>query len=211
MYQKLYKNRFADTDQRQQVWHTLVTHFFQRYIDKNDTVLDIPCGYCEFINSIRCRKKIAVDLNPDAKKYKAKDVQFIQASSTKIPLSNNSVDIIFISNFFEHLTREDSKKTIKECYRILKNHGRILILQPNIRFCSKDYWMFFDHITPIDDRALEEVFALYKFRLQEKILKFLPFSTKSALPKHTIFIKTYLALPFLWRIFGKQSFLVFTK
>lgn len=32
--------------------------------------------------------------------------------------------------------------------------GRLLILQPNVRYCGRDYWQFFDHITPVDDRAV---------------------------------------------------------
>ena len=135
-----------------------------------------------------------------------------QQSSIKINLvKSNSINKIFVSNFFEHLTREDINLTIKECHRVLKKGGRILILQPNIRFCAKDYWMFFDHLTPIDDRALEEIFSVQDFQLKKKILRFLPYTTKSNLPKSPILIKLYLRLPFLWKIFGQQSFLIFQK
>ncbi len=69
-----------------------------------------------------------------------------------------TVDRVFISNFFEHIPREAIVSTLTEARRVLKPDGRLLVLQPNVRYCAKDYWMFFDHITPVDDRALAEAF-----------------------------------------------------
>lgn len=210
---KLYQIRFSDQiKQRYDLWLILIKYFFQKFIDEKDTVLDLGCGYGEFINQIYCGKKYAIDLNPDSTKYLNKNITFYRQSSTKMKsIKSNSIEKIFISNFFEHLTRDDIILTIKESHRVLKKGGRVLILQPNIRFCEKDYWMFFDHVTPIDDRALEEVFSSHSFQLKKRILRFLPFTTKSNFPKSSIFIKTYLKLPFLWRFFGQQSFLIFEK
>ena len=207
---KIYKIRFNDIGERKLIWKVLVTDFFQQFIKKDDVVLDAGCGYGEFINNIVCGKKIAVDLNQEAKKYLNKEVKFFLGSSTEMSfIKEKSVDKIFVSNFFEHLEREDIVKTIKEFKRVLKSRGEVLILQPNIRFCAKDYWMFFDHITPVDDRALEEIFSINGFKLKKRILKFLPYTTKSKLPKSSVFVKLYLKLPFLWKIFGQQSFLIF--
>lgn len=209
---KIYKTRFNDIEERKLIWQILVKDFFQKFIKRGDVVLDIGCGYGEFINNVICGKKLAIDLNPEAKKYLNKDVRYYLDSSTKMPfVREDSVDKIFISNFFEHLERKDIVATVKELERVLKNRGEVLILQPNIRFCAKDYWMFFDHLTPIDDRALVELFSSHGFRLKKRILKFLPYTTKSKLPKSPLFIKLYLRLPFLWKMFGKQSFLIFEK
>jgi len=208
----LYENRFDNVQERKLIWKILVKDFFQKYISKNNSVLEIACGYGEFINEIKCGKKYAIDLNPDSSKYLDKSVTFYRESSINIkPLKKKFIDKIFVSNFFEHINRDEIMLTIKECFRVLKKGGQILILQPNIRFCEKDYWMFFDHITPIDDRALTEAFLSNGFILKKLILRFLPYTTKSRLPKSDIFIRLYLKLPFLWRIFGRQSFLIFEK
>jgi len=58
-------------------------------------------------------------------------------------IKNESIDVVFANNFFEHLSKEDIVKTIREVNRVLKRGGKFIILQPNIRFCFKDYWMFF--------------------------------------------------------------------
>jgi ubiquinone/menaquinone biosynthesis C-methylase UbiE len=209
--ESLYSHRFKNILEKEKIWKVLVSDFFQNFISKRAIVLDVAAGYCEFINNIECSKKFALDLNPQIKKYARKDVRCIVGKSTKIHLRNTSVDIVFVSNFFEHITKEDIIKTIKEFKRVLKKGGKVLILQPNIRFTEKNYWMFFDHITPIDDRALIEIFETFEFRTNRVIEKFLPFTTKSSFPKNAFFVKAYLNFPFLWELFGQQSFLVFQK
>jgi len=208
---KIYQRRFSDTEKRQVLWSILVNDFFQKLISSKDTVLDIPCGYGEFINNIVCANKYAIDINPDSKTFLNKDIKFLKASSTKIPLQNKSIDKVFVSNFFEHINHEDIEKTVLEVKRILKDGGNIMILQPNIRFASKNYWMFFDHITPIDDRALEEIFIIHGFKLKKRILKFLPFSTQSKYPIIPFLVKLYIHMPLVWKIFGQQTFMVFEK
>lgn len=209
---KIYQKRFEDKEQREMIWKILVKDFFQKFFDKEDVVVDVACGYGEFINNINCRKKIAVDVNQDTIKKLKKEVKFLLCPSTKMSLiKDNSVDKIFVSNFFEHISKDQIILTINEFKRILKSKGQVLILQPNIRFLASDFWMFFDHITPIDDRALEEIFATKNFYLKKRVLKFLPYTTKSNFPKNLILIKLYLKLPILWWLFGKLSFLIFEK
>lgn len=209
---KIYETRFINVERRKLIWQVLVNDFFQQFIKKDDVVLDVACGYGEFINNIVCKKKFAVDLNKSVKRYLNKNVKFFPESSTKMSsITDKSVNKIFVSNFFEHLEREKIIKTIVEFKKKLKKRGEVLILQPNVRFCAKDYWMFFDHLTPIDDRAMDEIFSSHGYRLKKRILRFLPYTTKSNIPKSPVFIKIYLKLPFLWSLFGQQSFLIFEK
>lgn len=209
MVDRVYQRRFSDKKARKDLWSTLVKYYFQQFIDKDDVVLDLPSGYAEFINSVECRKKYAVDINPDSAKMVADDVKFFLASSLALPLKDKSVDKIFISNFFEHLTREDIASTIDELRRVLKTDGQVLVLQPNIRFAHRNYWMFFDHITPIDDRALDEIFQIKGFKLKHKVLKFLPFTSSSRLPAKKWLIHLYLKVSIFWHIMGKQTFAIY--
>jgi len=41
--------------------------------------------------------------------------------------------------------------------------------------------------------------------------RFLPYTTKSRLPKAAIFVKAYLRFPLAWRILGKQALVVAEK
>jgi len=209
----IYKNRFGDEiDFRNRMWKTLCEDFFQRYVPQTASVVDVGCGYCEFINHIRCAKKIAVDVNPDAKKFAKVGVEVIISDSTDMKaVRDDSVDIVFMSDFLEHLTREGIIGTLREISRILRPKGRILMLQPNIRYCMRDYWMFFDHVTPLDDRSMSEALKATGFEVTECRPRFLPYTTKSRLKDFAFLLKAYLKMPFLHRIFGQQAFIVAEK
>jgi SAM-dependent methyltransferase len=203
----IYARRFDDEEQRREMWEVLCTGFFQRYVPAGSTVLEIGAGYCEFINTIRARRKLAVDLNPDTVRHAAPDVTVITTASSDLSaIPAHSIDVAFTSNFFEHLSREDIVGTLREAARVLGPHGRLLVLQPNIRFCARDYWMFFDHVTPLDDRSLSEALETNGFRVTCCIPRFLPYTTKSKLPRAPWMIRAYLACPLAWRVLGAQTF-----
>lgn len=206
----IYKRRFTpDLVFRQKMWRVLCRRFFQRYVPDTSSVLEVGAGYCEFINSIRARQKIAVDLNPDTRAYADPDVRVISTTSTDLSaVDSGSVDVAFASNFFEHLERPDILSTMCEVRRCLRPGGRFLILQPNIRFCARDFWMFFDHITPLDQYSLAEALEMSGFRVTRTIVRFLPFTTKSRLPRSLWLIRLYLRIPLMWRYMGQQTFMV---
>ena len=202
-----------EIEKRKVLWKILCRDFFEKYIKENDTLLDLGAGYCEFINNVRCGKKVAVDLNTHALQYANNDVKVIISKGTSIPeISDESVDVVFASNFWEHMRdREELKQTLKEVRRIIKRDGRLIILQPNIRYCYKLYWDFFDHIIPLSHKSMEEILKYMGFKILYIKPKFLPYSTKSRWPKHPIFVKTYLKIPILHYIFGKQMLVIAGK
>jgi len=124
---KLYKNRFNEKEIKQKniIWKVLCDLFFQKYIKKDSTVLDIGAGYCEFINNIKCNKKYALDLNEDIFCFANRDVKVFIGKSTNLSfLADKSVDLVFMSNFLEHLkTKEEIKKSLTEIRRVLKIEG----------------------------------------------------------------------------------------
>jgi len=213
--ERLYHQRFPEQQLRQkhEIWQVLCADFFSRFVKPTDTVVDIGAGYCEFINNIRCARRIAVDLNPDVSRFAAADVQVINASCTAIDrLEANSVDVVFMSNFLEHLpSKQMVLDTFREAFRILRAGGRIVVLQPNIRFLPGEYWDFFDHHTPLTDRSLVEGVQLAGFEPEYVVPRFLPYTTKSRLPKSAWLVRLYLKMPWFWPLFGKQAFVVATK
>jgi SAM-dependent methyltransferase len=209
----IYARRFTpDLEFRDAMWKILCRDFFQHYVVGSRHVLEIGAGYCEFINNIQAEHKTAVDINPDIKNHAASEVNIVLNSTDLMSdIYDNSVDLVFASNLFEHLTRDEITATFREVYRVLAPGGRFMVLQPNIRFCAKDYWMFFDHITPIDDRAFVEALEINGFEMLELIDRFLPYTTKSRLPKSLFLIQLYLRIRIAWRFFGQQSFILSKK
>jgi len=100
---------------------------------------------------------------------------------------------------------------LRECHRILKRGGKIMILQPNIYYIKEKYWFFIDHKTPLTHESLSEALEIAEFEISLLKKKFLPYSTKSSLPQKDILIKIYLRLPILQWIFGKQAFAIGIK
>lgn len=212
---KLYRERFdaGEMSKRNRLWRVLCTDFFQKLIPEGSTVLDIGAGYCEFINNIRARKKYAVDLNEDIRRFANQDVEVFVCSASNLDfLPDNSINIAFMSNFLEHLkTKEEVLEVLLEVHRVLKLGGAVLILQPNIRYAYKQYWDFFDHHIPLSDKSLAEALRIAGFEVERIIPRFLPYTTKSKLPQHDFLVRLYLRFPPAWQIMGGQAFVVGRK
>lgn len=206
----LYERRFGpDLAFRRAMWRVICSEFLQQFVPRASVVLEVGAGYCEFINAIHASRRIAVDRNPSVGNFAGDGVETIIASSTDLGrVEPGTIDVAFASNFFEHLSRPEIVLTLREVCRVLRKGGRLLVLQPNIRFCYRDYWMFFDHVTPLDDRSLREALETNGFRVVRQITRFLPFTTQGRLPKSLLLLRVYLRCPPLWRFFGAQTFMI---
>lgn len=209
----IYKFRFPQevTSARADLWQELNHIWFQKYVRIHDTVMDIGAGYCEFINAIHCKTKIAVDINPDVKKYAHTNVTILQTDVLHIPDEyKNAVDVIFMSNFLEHLPKRDDVVTVLSyAKRLLKKDGVLLILQPNIDLVKEHYWDFIDHFTPLNEKSLTEALTISGYRVEKFVKRFLPYSTvATTLSTNPWFIRAYFLLPQLLRPFAGQSFVV---
>ena len=212
---KLYQHIFPEEELagKENLWKILIEEVLQKYIKETDTVLDIGGGQCLFINNIKCGKKYANDLNPDIRKYAAKDVQTIEETADNISsIADESVDIVFASNFFEHMKDKDElERVILEIRRILAPNGKLIIIQPNIRYAYKEYWDVIDHYTPLSDKSLSDLLTITGFRITTCYPRFLPWSPKTRLSKFLLLLKIYLRIPLAWKFFGKQLFMVAQK
>lgn len=198
---------------RDDVWKVLCSDFFQRYVCADDVVLDLGAGECCFINNIRCKEKHAVDMLPELASFAGEGVVYHCCKSEGIAeVESECVDVVFTSNFLEHLAdKEAVKRTLREAWRVLKAGGRILILQPNARLAPGAYWDPFEHRIPLTERSVVEALKLTGFEPRVVIPRFMPWTMRSMVPKSPFLVKMYLRLPILWRVFGRQSFVLAEK
>lgn len=212
--QQEYRLRFSKLEAyRDQVWNILCAEYFSRHIRPTDRVLDLGCGWGEFSNNIRASQQYAMDLNPDAPQRLRQGVEFLhQDCSQPWPLEPESLDVVFTSNFLEHLPNKSGvEATIGHAYQALKRGGKIICLGPNIKYVPGAYWDFWDHYIPLTEQSVAELLRLQQFQVESCIPRFLPYSMSDGGTPPLIFVKLYLKMPFAWPWFGKQFLVIATK
>jgi SAM-dependent methyltransferase len=210
----IYDHRFAASEaHRDKIWRVLTRDYFQRWIKPSDAVLDLGAGYCEFINNIQAQEKVALDLNPVTRRRANSNVKVIEQNICQNwNLDSGHMDVVFTSNFFEHLpNKKDLEHCFSEIYRVLRPGGTLIAMGPNIRFCSDVYWDFLDHYLPLSDRSMVEGLELAGFRMDLVVPRFLPYTMARKRPQSPSLVRLYLLLPIAWRILGKQFLLVARK
>jgi len=211
--QTIYRNRFNSTKAyRKKVWHVLNHNFFNRFVQPTDTVLDLGCGYGEFINQVEAGRKLGMDLNPDSPGYLDPSVQFLQQScADRWPLADGSLDVVLTSNFLEHLPDKAAvRETLIQAQRCLRPGGRFIAMGPNLRYLTGVYWDFFDHHVALTERSLQEALEMIGFEMEVVVGRFLPFTLVRQFQYPLWCLKLYLRLPWIWWAFGRQ-FLVVAK
>lgn len=211
--QQLYETRFArQSEYRKRVWEALAP-FFSRWISAEGAVLDLGCGWCEFINALACRRKFAMDLNPDAERHVLPGITLLQQDCSEAwQLDKESLDVVFTSNFFEHLPSKSAlEKTLLEAQRTLKAGGRLIAMGPNIKYLPGAYWDFIDHHLPLTELSILELMNKCGFDAELCMARFLPYTMSNGRQYPIWMLRLYLALPFLWRFWGKQFLVVGRK
>jgi SAM-dependent methyltransferase len=209
---QLYRARFEGAaEYRIQMWEVLARYFGQ-WIPADASVLDLGCGYCEFINQVRCQTKFGMDLNPDSVRFAESATILEQDCSQPWPLPVGSLDVVFTSNFFEHLPNKMTlENTLVQAFQSLKPGGRLIAMGPNVRYVPGAYWDFFDHYLALTEKSLAEVLTKVGFQVEHCFAKFMPYSAVGKRQYPIFMIKAYLALPSAWKIFGKQFFVIARK
>jgi SAM-dependent methyltransferase len=211
---RLYKIRFADKFlyRKNAVWKVIVKHCLQEFMG-GGIVVDVACGYGEFINNVEAKRKIAIDLNADALSFLAKDVEFHCCDAFRLKeIVKGEADVVFTSNFLEHLPDKNAlRRFLGDVFLSLKEGGRYIALGPNIRCLPGAYWDYFDHNIPLTHVSLSEALCLSGFDILRCFDRFLPYSFKDSLPTHPFLVWLYLNFPLAWKILGRQFLIVAEK
>lgn len=186
--------RYRFDPRRKQVWRAIVENIQQRFIPDESHVLELGCGYGDFINQVKARKKMAVDIE-DVQKLLEKDVIFLKQDVTRLDsIGDNSLDIVFASNLLEHLDIDNVSLTLTAIYKKLRSSGKIILLQPNFRLCCKNYFDDYTHRTVFTDESLSGILIAHGFKIEFRKSGYLPFSMQGILPKSYWLTRIYLSL-----------------
>jgi SAM-dependent methyltransferase len=199
-------SRLTEDPKRNVVWGALWRYYFGARIGQDDTVLDLGCGYGEFINNVRAKRRIALDMWPDFPKHMAPGVETIVAPVTDLSsLEDGSIDYAFASNLFEHISQDDLAAVLEGLRKKLSARGRVTMLQPNYRYCASEYFDDYTHISIWSHISLADFLTANGFEVIEVRPRFLPLTVKSRLPVWPPLIGAYLMSPV--KPMGKQMLL----
>ena len=205
--EKYFLTRLKADKKRTKTWQALTHLYFQGLIKETDTILEVGAGWCDFINEIKCQRKIAVDIWPGVIENANEEVEtYISDAKNLDFIEDKSVDVIFASNFLEHINRQDTEEFIKHTKRILTDQGQLILLQPNYRLNPGRYFDDFTHISIWSDTSLATYLVSEDFTIKKLKPKFLPLSMKSRFPVFRFLIRLYLYSPI--KIFPGQMLIV---
>ncbi|HUZ18746.1 MAG TPA: ubiquinone/menaquinone biosynthesis methyltransferase [Spirochaetia bacterium] len=170
----------------------LDTHWrnvFVRYLRLNpgERLGDIAVGTGEI--SIRASRRYpgiritGVDFSPDMLRVARRKVRehgyedridLMQGDMRKLPLDSNLFDVVTISFGIRNVVERDA--ALKECFRVLKPGGRLLIMEPgflDVPLLGPAYRFYFDHVMPLFGNLLSGTDYAYTY-LSETVYAFPP-------------------------------------
>jgi SAM-dependent methyltransferase len=198
--------RLVEDARREVLWNSLWRYWFSRVIAPEDTVLDVGCGHGCFINSVQARHKIAIDQWDGFVPYIKPGTRTAVAGLTEIDfIEDGSVDFAFLSNVAEHVTKEEFSVFLEKLKSKLSAKGTLNLIQPNYRYCSKEYFDDFTHISIYSHVSLADFLRANGYEVFEVHPRFLPLTVKSRLPVWPFLVWVYLKLPV--KPLGKQMFI----
>lgn len=190
-----YLGRYRFLRERRAVWKAIVD-YVARDVGPVQSILELGPGYGDFINQFPALRKIAFDLNPEMKAFAAPGVDFRVGDATALTgIDDASVDLVFASNFLEHLERPQIARVLGRIHEVLRAGGWLALLQPNFRLCPSTYFRDTTHKTVFSDGDLVTALLDHGYYPRRVEPKLLPFSMSSRLPKWGVLVRAYLASP----------------
>jgi SAM-dependent methyltransferase len=195
--------RLAFDPRRETVWKALWRYHFRRIVPADGCVLDLGCGYGDFINQVEARRRIALDSWEGFPAHLSPGIEPIVGSVTDLAgLDDGSVDFAFASNLFEHLTQADFAAALAALRPKLSARGSLAILQPNWRHAFREYFDDYTHVSIWSHVSLADFLRANGWEVIEVRPRFLPLTVKSRLPVWPPLIGAYLKSPV--KPLGKQ-------
>jgi cyclopropane fatty-acyl-phospholipid synthase-like methyltransferase len=193
------------------VWREIAPHVHS-LMGSPQAVLDPAAGWGEFIEAIDARERVAIDEVDYEQAGRDSGVRRITSRIQDAELPGGHFDGIFVSNFLEHLPSQVEISAFLERMReAMAPVGRIAIMGPNYRYCSREYWDYADHIIALTHRAVEEHLYTAGFEPERTIPQYLPYSFTGKLPPSRLLTRLYLRTPLAWRMLGKQFLVIGRK
>jgi ubiquinone/menaquinone biosynthesis C-methylase UbiE len=184
----------------QKFWHLYKIKLINRLlkIKKEDIILDLGCGSGNILIDLSKKVKIAygADISSNAlnfiskriEKENIKNIKLVKIESQELPFENSFFDKIIATELIEHL--EDPSYLIKECFRILKLNGLLILTTPNYH----SFWPILEYLSDLFHLTPKMKDEQHVSKFNKKSLKNLLLNNKFKIVKNSSF---YCLSPFL--------------
>ena len=144
----------------------LCKYLFNRFdMKEGNKLLDVGCGRGDFLKGF---KDISLEVyGLDIEKSNTKileglEVRYSNLEKELFPFENQTFDVVFSKSVIEHLFNPDN--FIKECHRVLKPGGRIIIMTPDWSSLMKIFFDDYTHRQPYTVTAIKDFLDIYGFK-----------------------------------------------
>ena len=198
-----HESRLTHDPKRDVVWQALWRFYFSHRVPADGCVLDLGAGFGNFINSVRARRRIALDAWPEFTRFLAPGIESHVGPVTDMDfLEDGAVDFALASNLFEHIPQVDFGRVLAGLRRKLSARGTLTIVQPNYRYAYREYFDDYTHVAVYSHITMTDFLTANGYEVMQVVPRFLPLTVKSRLPVSPWLIGAYLASPF--KPLGKQ-------
>jgi hypothetical protein len=209
-YPRLYEYRFRHVDQgrRSLAWGEISRAIYE-WLGRPERILDPAAGMCEFLNAVPAPERWGVDAVKYEQAEPAEAVRLIISDIMQADLPASYFDGIFVSNFLEHLNNpDDIAAFLDKMWCCTRPGGRLAVIGPNFRYCSREYFDCADHRVILTEQSIAEHLYAAGFEILRAWPRFLPYSFTGRLPAHPSLVRGYLRLPIAWSLLGKQFLVI---
>jgi predicted SAM-dependent methyltransferase len=111
----------------------------------------------------------------------------------EFPFEENSVDCIYSSHTFEHLSYSEAAFVLKECYRVIKPGGVIRIIVPDLAQIVDNYLSYKERVPHLAAKKLLEETLYFEIPVPNSLHGFIKFHFKRKNNHHFLYDKASLA------------------
>ena len=146
-------------------------------------ILDLGCSSGALIRLLHEKNFASVygiDISKESMKAcrKSKLKGILLGNATRLPVKNNSFDLIIASDILEHI--ENDYGTLNEWKRILKSGGHLIIFAPAFRFLWSSHDIINRHFRRYEKTSLKKLISKNDFKIIRlgywNFLLFLPYT-----------------------------------
>jgi SAM-dependent methyltransferase len=180
------------------VWKVVAEHL-AAWVPPGAHVLEVGAGYCQWINNVVAARRVAVDIWPDVARFAAPGVEAVVLDVARdlARLGTSTFDTILASNILEHFEPGVAVSVVDDFGRLLKPEGRLIVIQPNFRYASRQYFDDYTHRAVFTDVSLPNLLRAHGFQIDQVQPRFLPYSMRGTkLPVRPWTVRAYLRSPF---------------